>query len=134
MGTGNNRWSSVSLDDSNGYHSHFSSTAVNSSGNYSYTGGLPLRCLVNSTVGRVKNRNLEHFGRAGRSIPTYYQFRDIGSAGIEWTSIASATSDSYGFGLNSVGVYPYFSYSHAYGFPLRCLVNSTVGEIGKGKL
>ena len=120
-------WPSTSLEASSYY---FDLDASKSFPSYSDSRALALslRCLVNSTVGEIRNRKRRLFGRAGDSSPRYFQFRDIGANSLEWPSVASTDSGNYRLSFNSEGVSSSNSVSRAYGHPLRCLVNSTVGE------
>ena len=72
------------------------------------------------------------FGRAGywdgRNQSYGARSRDIGARNRARSSVASGASVSYIFGFETAEVTHSNSHANSYGFPLRCLVNSTVGE------
>ena len=76
----------------------------------------------------IRKRKLELFGRAGHAHPYSHEARGFGTHHFEWSSIAVA-SGSYLLDFTaSDAVAISGSNAQWLGFPLRCLVNSTVGE------
>ena len=127
-------WASVTRMANHGYNLQLWSTniTVNVSGNYTFP--ISLRCLVNNTVGRGRSgSDLLFFGRAGDEDlgSGYHQFRNIGAISRQWSSVTSKTTNGYHIDFDAVEVDPSYSDSRAYGFPLRCLVNNTVGGAGR---
>ena len=53
-----------------------------------------------------------------------------GYIGDTWSSISGTDTFSYEFELNAELTKVLYGISTSYAIPLRCLVNSTVGEIG----
>ena len=69
------------------------------------------------------------FGRAGNT--DHHSLTYVGTLIRRWSSVASATLDSYYLYSNASQLaLSRGDDARVMGFPLRCLVNSTVGEIG----
>ena len=70
------------------------------------------------------------FGRAGLASahPGDRHSRTAGTDSLERSSVTPSTADGYNFYVQASGAFVSHSNSRAYGIPLRCLVNSTVGE------
>ena len=56
------------------------------------------------------------------------QRRNIGSSNYEWSSVFYDKVSGRYLTMDIVDVYPSLNVARSSGFPLRCLVNSTVGE------
>ena len=82
-------------------------------------------------IGQKVNTYYVYFGRAGRASPNpgHHERRGTGAESYAWTSIdSSVDNNGYGFYLHATTVRQAYNLTYSYGNPLRCLVNSTVGE------